>query len=908
MSRTAQKNRSPEAMPEPPPFPTGEPAFLQDLRRPFDCTPRWDPNPEPEADEADFRNGLALRMEFPDPEGLLHTAETDFLRFLDAGGLRKPGASPVVARKTDALSGESFRLTVTPDSITLEAGGIEGIRRGLYFLTDRLLEARAPFLKCGSLVRKPWLKNRISRCFFGPIKRPPFNRDELMDDVDYYPEEYLSKLAREGVNGLWLTVVFREVCTTSLLPRDPDAEHRLEKLRRTVEKCRRYGIRIWIFCIEPACWNPSANPCPPDHPELKGPPGYSGISFCPASATAQQYLYECTRSLFSAVPHLGGIITISLGERLTSCLSTLPLGGGKEGPCGGRCALEAPEILAQILRPMAAGMRSASPDAQLISWLYIPQEEPVAEWIFHLPEKWNGEIILTFNFESGCSVRQLGRCRTGGDYWLSVPGPSDRFGRMASAAHGHCSIGAKIQACCSHEIATVPFVPVPGLLYRKYRAMKRLGVEHVIQCWYFGNYPGLMNRAAGELAFETFEDSEEAFSERLARRDWGSHAHEMARVWKLFSDAYSHYPLDLQFQYYGPMHDGPVWPLHLKQVLRSLPRSWKPDEAPAGDLLSEALFNFDLREAALLCRRLSDTWNAGMDVFNTFRSTCTDSSDRRLDASLMDALALQFRSGADILEFYLLRGRLLDDPPDPLRILRRLEEIVNEEAGLSRALADLCRTDPRLGYHSEAEVCKYFPEKLFWRAGVLEHTLAADFPEFRRHLLSGGSPSEFLLKPSPLYRLGTGYSCGNCLWRAEKEKSLLRITVDCFIRKGSTPSGECVRFFLLDRKGRRTPWTVLRLSRSGESCDSFRCAHLHSEEHETHWRAVLEIPRIALDDDSAVWFGFQHEWQMEDGSIRRENCPEGTGSMEARLNLDFFRPERLLLLELIPVRESRTAQ
>ena len=31
----------------------------------------------------------------------------------------------------------------------------------------------------------PWLKNRISRCFFGPIKRPPFNRDELMDDVDY---------------------------------------------------------------------------------------------------------------------------------------------------------------------------------------------------------------------------------------------------------------------------------------------------------------------------------------------------------------------------------------------------------------------------------------------------------------------------------------------------------------------------------------------------------------------------------------------------------------------------------------------------------------------------------------------------------------------------------------------------
>ena len=58
---------------------------------------------------------------------------------------------------------------------------------------------------------EPWLENRISRCFFGPIKRPPFNRDELMDDVDYYPDAYLAQLRDEGVNGLWLTVEFRGV-------------------------------------------------------------------------------------------------------------------------------------------------------------------------------------------------------------------------------------------------------------------------------------------------------------------------------------------------------------------------------------------------------------------------------------------------------------------------------------------------------------------------------------------------------------------------------------------------------------------------------------------------------------------------------------------------------------------------
>ena len=53
------------------------------------------------------------------------------------------------------------------------------------------------FLPVGKIERKPWIKNRISRCFFGPIKRPPFNRDELLDDIDYYPDEYLSKLEKK---------------------------------------------------------------------------------------------------------------------------------------------------------------------------------------------------------------------------------------------------------------------------------------------------------------------------------------------------------------------------------------------------------------------------------------------------------------------------------------------------------------------------------------------------------------------------------------------------------------------------------------------------------------------------------------------------------------------------------------
>ena len=59
--------------------------------------------------------------------------------------------------------------------------------------------------------------------------------------------------------------------------------------------------------------------------------------------------------------------------------------------------------------------------------------------------------------------------------------------------------------------------------------MFRQGVSSVMQCWYFGNYPGLMNKAAGMLAREDFEAStEKEFLERLAREEWGDNASGVA--------------------------------------------------------------------------------------------------------------------------------------------------------------------------------------------------------------------------------------------------------------------------------------------------------------------------------------------------------------------------------------------
>jgi hypothetical protein len=196
-------------------------------------------------------------------------------------------------------------MVVGRDRCEILAGDTEGIRRGIFFVEDEMLRAGGPLLKVGTVERRPVIRTRISRCFFGPIHRPPRNRDELTDDVNYYPDEYLNRLAHEGVNGLWLTIHFAEICPQTVIPeygRDPGP--RLNKLRQTVARCARYGIKIYTYCNEPAPIMPDSEVAKA-HPELVGHERWGNHRyFCTSNPTALAYLEEAMHNLFTEVPGL----------------------------------------------------------------------------------------------------------------------------------------------------------------------------------------------------------------------------------------------------------------------------------------------------------------------------------------------------------------------------------------------------------------------------------------------------------------------------------------------------------------------------------------------------------------------------------------------------------------------------
>ncbi len=756
--------------------------FVEELQSPLHQTIHWERN-QTKANEADLSNGAFLDLRFPDPTETLKTACADFKSFLEAGKISANNGFKIIADKIETDAFEAFKIEVSNDSCKILANDTEGIRRGLVFLEDEILRSSGPFLTLGKKEKKPIIKTRISRCFFGPVKRPPQNRDELADEVNYYPDEYLNRLAHEGINALWLTVSFKDLCPSELFPdHGKDSARRLAKLKQTANQCARYGIKIYVFCIEPWGFGPVSEYQEPlsyleNHPDLAGDRAGVTVYFCTSTEKGQKYLEDCANYIFAQIPALGGLIDINLGERPTHCYSSNS--HFKDNNCP-RCSKRKPwEVFADTTSAIARGIQKANPEAEMISWLYVPymneiwggdieqQKEVIREIAAHIPDN----VTLQYNFESNGIAEQLGKERVALDYWLSYIGPSDIFSDCAkNAVKAGARASAKIQVGCSHEVATVPFLPVPGNLFKKYRAMHELGVSTVMQCWYFGNYPGLMNKAAGELSFAPFPADENEFLLSMAKTDWGKNAEKVVEAWKYFQEGYSNFPVNLSFTWYGPVHHSIAWPLHLIPVDQPISPSWKftfPMES--GDRIGECVcFDHTLEETLLLTEKMADLWEKGTKLLEEIEADYKSNVERALDIGLAKALGIQFRSAHNVFKFYALREELpYMGKESQLEYLNAMKHIAKNEIKNCFDLKKLCLNDSRLGFHSEAEGYKYFPAKLDWRTKQLEQILKEDFPAIGEQITKN---KEIFPKHTGIEPQGKVYRCGKSIEKAMREK------------------------------------------------------------------------------------------------------------------------------------------
>ena len=764
-------------------------SFISELTKPLhsETPPNW--NTRKPKNEV-FIDKIRIENRFSDPEGLLETAFLDFDRFLASAGIRKGEGYPLLIEAIETECREAFRIEIGTEGCRIGAADTEGIRRAIIYLEDEMYRREGCFLPIGVIERQPFIKTRISRCFFTPPSHASNlgMENELASDIDYYPDEYLNRLAHDGINALWLGVTFRELLPSKIIPEyGRDGERRLKKLNEVVAKCRRYGIAIYIFCSEPA--STFRNPIPYEHHKdvLGGEfwPAQNAWTFCHISEKGAAYVEEAFTTLFRRVPNLGGLMMITTGETTSSC-------GSVPRMLCPRCRERfgtVPKTLADLERTVRDIMDREAPNAEFISWTYS-QRGWMPEMVAETCEERDPRVIHMQNFEDLCEVEQLGKTRLAADYWLSVVGPGRVFASSLEINRRRgVKMFAKIQACSSHEISTVPYVPVPGILYDKYKYMYENGVSGVVQCWYFGNYPCLMNKAACELSFLPRFDSKHEFLKHLAGITWGeSHAEEVATAWEAIEEGYKCFPVNIAFEWLGPMQDSPAAPLHLLPVDLPMPSTWLLTNPVGGDRIGDCMLNGHLEEECVtLTASVAAGARRGADILNAL--TDGGYGERCEQKSVAEALALIFESGHNIVSFYTLRRLLGIGKGDTNALLDRMEGIARREIEISRALLPITAKDSRIGYHSEAHGYKIFPEKLEWRIGEVEKVLAEEFPEVRRRIADG-------LFPLAYYR---GEVEGARCYTVER-----------------APIEECLWMDFLTEDGVRDPKTSIRVAENGE--------------------------------------------------------------------------------------------
>ena len=700
--------------------------FVDELRKPVHVDkPEWFGRTKCEEGEVSAA-GTYVCNEFPDEEGLLQTVTDDFACFLkvhEIGGSAYP--IRLVHKSTECF--EAYVIRVTEKECVIEAEDTEGIRRGLIYIEDEMLRREGAILPFGDIYRKPSIRSRITRGFFSPTNRPPKNQDELMDDIDYYPDEYLNRLMHDGTNGLWIYTYFSKLAKSEIFTEyGVDSEKRIQKLQRVVDKCKRYGIKVFVFGVEPFAMDLEFSD---KYDDSLGGITYNGRrTICTYSEKGAAYCVEVTKRIMEQVPELGGFIDITYGERPTTCAS-LP----NYCVCP-RCRNHSrSEILAHNIDLLKEGIRRAGSKAEFISWTYahrITPHEEIKDYVRKAP----ADVMLMENFEDAGYTEQLGKTRQAIDYWLSYVGPSQMFQAAAqTAVETGKTMFAKMQVCCSHELATVPYIPAPGIIFDKFAGARAYGVEGVMECWYFGNYPSLMSKAAGELSFMDDFSDKEKFLEYLAGPYYGSRAKEAVAAWNHFEKSYVNYPINIMFSYYGPMHDGVIWDLALLPKDQSLSRTWLLMDKPDGDRIGECLQSgHTLEEAITLTQIMREEWLEGLKIL-------PDNGPLE-QRTVAQALQLLYNSGNNILKFYELRTRLAKGIGDAEETLQQMEALVREEMENSKAMIPVCKADSRLGYHSEAEGFKFFPAKLENRIANLQALLETEFPKVRSNLAAGRAP------------------------------------------------------------------------------------------------------------------------------------------------------------------------
>ncbi len=534
--------------------------------------------------------------------------------------------------------------------------------------------------------------------------------DDILSGPAAYPAAYFEQAREHGFTAVWLRGVLRDLAPTALFPTlgQEIARHQ-DALGTVIDRAKAAGMGVFLYLNEPLGLA-ADHPFWHDHAELRGITEYAADGWCmddwaeahalcTSTPDVRAWLREAAARLFHDLPELAGWFCISASEHLTHCYAhglercTAPAPRG----CP-RCAARDPlAVTADVIADLHAGTRQSSATAQTIAWdwswsMYAPA--PQTALLARLPQ----DVTLLLDWErGGRRTMPDGRENAIDEYSLAYVGPSPQFEAMhAEATRLGLRVMAKLQVGTTHELATVPNLPLIDRLYAKLAAVEARGLDGVLATWNFGNAFSLNTAAVGRFVADPARPAPALFVKGLAEDYFGlPDGTDTAAALADFAAAMDYYPFDMPFLYWGVVNYALAYPLVLAP-LDGTPTGPSWMMAPRGDDLSASLGQFTLAETTALLGEVTIHWEAATA---RYRAALAASTHPHAAEELGVAVTISgvFRSAWHAYQVYELRKTWPDDREARFAVL-----VAAEIANLDAVLPYL-DADPRLGFHAECQ-------------------------------------------------------------------------------------------------------------------------------------------------------------------------------------------------------------
>ncbi len=605
--------------------------------------------------------------------------EDDFL-FVKLGNL-KPACEPIRFQRPDSEQKKKARAIARAISGEFHKGVGTTEEPLFHFVSDL-----SSSLKTGLKTKQGKFSPRYCYSYFALYGDPLLNKD-----ADPYPDGYLERLANCGVDGVWLQGVLFKLAS---FPWDRKLSNgykeRLKNLQALVSRAARHGIGVYLYLNEPRSMPLTFFEA---HPDIRGTTEGEFAALCTSTKEVQDYITNSVESICRAVPELAGMFTITASENLSNCWSHY--GGGGCPRCQKRPVAE---VIAEVNRLIAEGIKKSGAKSKLISWDWGWQDNWALEAISQLPK---GSYFSSVS-EWGIPIKRGGVETQVGEYSISTIGPGERALRhWQHAKKSGLKTVAKIQAGNTWELSAVPYIPALWNVARHIENLRKADVDGLMLGWTLGGYPSPNLEVVEEMGRSVDVLPEEAIH-NIAIRRFGKKLGPLAvDAWRGFSNAFCEFPFHGGLLYNAPLQAGPanlVW-----ERTTGYPASMVG--IPYDDLTGwRAVYPEEVFISQFT--KVADGFDSALAILKN-KAARIQVSRRHLSAlkremGVAEAAGIHFRSVANQARFVVARRSLeaAASAHEATLLIDQLEKLLKEEIVSARALYAIQIQDSRVGFEA----------------------------------------------------------------------------------------------------------------------------------------------------------------------------------------------------------------